>query len=235
MIPEGKCVSSGQQAVAGACLPGAAPSHRDAAGAVIDRMLRLGKFLWRALAGSRGARQAGNQVLRSNRFEVQLPMLYRRRKGIVWYEGRIENINIQGALLHCEETPEPGSLIEVSFRLPDPETAGRGDDVFFWARVVRTSALSEGGRGRGLGVEILRYRTAPGTAADLRRMTGEVRGPFGTRRAPRAPLEIAPWDFPPPVEEPLNLWELLYAPLIQPVRRSVGTGGWALLFGAARA
>ncbi len=249
MILREKCTYSAPQPTSAVCATTALPSHQapDGAGyegstrphAVKVAFLRcLGDSLRRARSIFRLARRTVTETTRTLRYEVQMPMLFRRYKGILWYDGRIENINFQGAFLHGEKALEVGSLIEVSFWLPNPGDPSSGTNVFFWAKVVRTCALGEGSTPRGLGVEILRYRTAPNTAADLRWMTGEVRGPFGTgheRRPPRPPLQISPWDFPPPAEEPLNLWELLYAPLVQPARRSVGTGGWAVFFGAARA
>jgi len=109
---------------------------------------------------------------------MQRPLVYRREGGLIWYDGKIENVSTTG-LLFCGEKPlRPGEVLQVSFWLPAAEGAEERTQIFCWAKVVRIRVPNNFQANHTHAVKILRYRSQPQPPADIRDLIGEVRGPI---------------------------------------------------------
>lgn len=108
-------------------------------------------------------------------------MIYRRKGGLIWYDGDLENISLSGVLLHGEKAIPLGDHVEISFRLPTVPGGTQEGDIFFWARIIRTEQRSNPGAHLALAARVLRYRSEPKPAPDVRKIVGEVRGPVKSR------------------------------------------------------
>jgi hypothetical protein len=123
-----------------------------------------------------GAAPKGNR--RAERFVMQRPLVYRRNDGLIWYDGKIENVSTSGLLFRGEKPLSPGEVLQVSFSLPAAQGADEPTQVFCWAKVVRIRLPNNFQATHTHAVKILRYRSQPQTPADIRDRIGEVRGPI---------------------------------------------------------
>jgi hypothetical protein len=113
---------------------------------------------------------------RADRSIVQVPMVYRRDGGLIWYDGKIENVSTSGLLFHGEKPLSPGEVLQISYRLPAVGPAVEPTEVFCWAKVVRIRLANGPGADHTNAVKILRYRTQPRAPADIRNIIGDGRG-----------------------------------------------------------
>lgn len=140
----------------------------------------VGRFFPRGLA-SRIEALRRNFRRRDRRYAVELTVNYRLHGALEWSAGRSENIASGGVLVRCENPPPEERVVEVSFWLPPQRGSERRLHIFFWGRVLRSEELSA--RRGTMAVQVLRYRTAPRPAEDVREQVGEVRGPVQGRFA----------------------------------------------------
>lgn len=116
--------------------------------------------------------------LRAERCVVQRPLVYRREGGLIWYDGKIENVSRSGLLFRGEKPLSPGEVLQVSFSSPATNDADEPTQVFCWAKVVRIRVPNNFEANHSLAVKILRYRSQLQPPADIRARIGEVRGPL---------------------------------------------------------
>jgi DNA-binding response OmpR family regulator len=114
----------------------------------------------------RKAHAAAAQTLspsRAQRFQLQLPLKYRRLDEDRWHEGRTRNISRSGLLFQAEDLLHPNVVLEINLVLP-PEIAGLSPtEVVCRGEVVRT-VQSEGEQmPPALAAKILQYRFQHGS------------------------------------------------------------------------
>ena len=119
---------------------------------------------------------------RDPRHAMRAPVLYRAHGGLFWYNGVLEDFSVTGVRFRGEKYLPLQCPLEMSFEVP----LHTGDNVkgnfFCWAKIVRSVLPSLGDAQFGIGARILRYRSQMSTAADFRKVIGEVRGPLVTRK-----------------------------------------------------
>jgi PAS domain S-box-containing protein len=94
---------------------------------------------------------------RAQRFQLQLPLRYRRLGENVWHEGTTENISRSGMLFQADEVLQPSAQLEINLVLP-PEIAGlSATEVVCRGEVVRTVEHIGNGLSPALAARILQY------------------------------------------------------------------------------
>jgi len=118
---------------------------------------------------------------RDPRHAMRAPVLYRPRGGLFWYNGILEDFSLTGVRFRGDRYLPLKCPLEMSFEVP----LNTGDNVkgnfFCWAEIVRSVLPSLGDAQFGICARILRYRSQLSTAADFRKVIGEVRGPLETQ------------------------------------------------------
>jgi PAS domain S-box-containing protein len=88
---------------------------------------------------------------RAQRFQLHLPLRYRRLGEKMWHEGTTENISRSGMLFQADEALQPSSQLEINLVLPAEIAGLSATEVVCRGEVVRTVA---GDRGAGEGKKI---------------------------------------------------------------------------------
>ncbi|MGA2746948.1 MAG: ATP-binding protein [Candidatus Sulfotelmatobacter sp.] len=94
---------------------------------------------------------------RAQRFQLHLPLRYRRLGENAWHEGTTENISRSGMLFQADELLQPSSQLEINLVLPQ-EIAGLSEtEVVCRGEVVRTVEHVGNGLSPALAARILQY------------------------------------------------------------------------------
>ena len=94
---------------------------------------------------------------RAQRFQLHLPLRYRRLGEKDWHTGKTENISRSGMLFQADEVLQPSSQLEINLVLP-AEIAGLSEtEVVCRGEVVRTVEGQEGSLSPALAARILQY------------------------------------------------------------------------------
>ena len=100
---------------------------------------------------------------RAQRFQLHLPLRYRRLGESNWHDGKTENISRSGMLFQAEEPLQPSALLEINLVLP-PEIAGlSATEVVCRGEVVRTVEPNAGAVSPALAARILQYHFQHGS------------------------------------------------------------------------
>ena len=75
---------------------------------------------------------------RAQRFQLHLPLRYRRLGEKVWHEGTTENISRSGMLFQADEVLQPNSQLEINLVLPAEIAGLSATEVVCRGEVVRT-------------------------------------------------------------------------------------------------
>ena len=94
---------------------------------------------------------------RAQRFQLHLPLRYRRLGEKDWHDGKTQNISRSGMLFQADEVLQPSSQLEINLVLP-AEIAGLSEtEVVCRGEVVRTVEGQEGSISPALAARILQY------------------------------------------------------------------------------
>jgi PAS domain S-box-containing protein len=94
---------------------------------------------------------------RAQRFQLHLPLRYRRLGEKDWHSGKTENISRSGMLFQADEVLQPSSQLEINLVLP-AEIAGLSEtEVVCRGEVVRTVEGQQGSISPALAARILQY------------------------------------------------------------------------------
>ena len=100
---------------------------------------------------------------RAQRFQLHLPLRYRRLGESNWHEGKTENISRSGMLFQADEPLQPSALLEINLVLPQ-EIAGLSEtEVVCRGEVVRTVLPNGGTVTPALAARILQYHFQHGS------------------------------------------------------------------------
>jgi CheY-like chemotaxis protein len=100
---------------------------------------------------------------RAQRFQLQLPLKYRRLDEKDWHDGETRNISRSGLLFQAEDLLQPNVILEINLVLPT-EIAGLSQtEVVCRGEVVRTVQTSGDEMPPALAAKILQYRFHHGT------------------------------------------------------------------------
>jgi PAS domain S-box-containing protein len=94
---------------------------------------------------------------RAQRFQLQLPLRYRRVGEKVWHEGTTENISRSGMLFKADEALQPNSQLEINLVLPAEIAGLSATEVVCRGEVVRMVAPNPGALNPALAARILQY------------------------------------------------------------------------------
>ena len=95
--------------------------------------------------------------MRAQRFQLHLPLRYRRLGETIWHVGKTENISRSGLLFEADEALQPNSQLEINLVLP-AEIAGLSEtEVVCRGEVVRTVEPDERTMHPALAARILQY------------------------------------------------------------------------------
>jgi len=94
---------------------------------------------------------------RAQRFQLHLPLRYRRLGEDAWHEGETENISRSGMLFQAEETLQPAAQLEISLVLPAEIAGLSATEVVCRGEVVRTVERDGGKMSPALAARILQY------------------------------------------------------------------------------
>jgi hypothetical protein len=94
---------------------------------------------------------------RAQRFQLHLPLRYRRLGEKVWHEGTTENISRSGMLFQADEVLQPSAQLEINLVLPAEIAGLSSTEVVCRGEVVRT--VEPGGKALSpaLAARILQY------------------------------------------------------------------------------
>jgi PAS domain S-box-containing protein len=93
---------------------------------------------------------------RAKRFQIQLPLRYRRLGETAWHVGTTENISRSGLLFLADESLQPSSQVEINLVLPAEIAGLSGTEVVCRGEVVRIIE-SQGNMSPALAARILQY------------------------------------------------------------------------------
>jgi DNA-binding response OmpR family regulator len=95
---------------------------------------------------------------RAQRFQLQLPLKYRRLDEETWHDGKTRNISRSGLLFQAEDLLQPNVVLEISLVLP-AEIAGLSPtEVVCRGEIVRSVAAPGEEMPPALAAKILQYR-----------------------------------------------------------------------------
>ena len=100
---------------------------------------------------------------RAQRFNLHLPLRYRRLGEQGWRKGTTENISRSGLLFHAEEMLQPSAQLEINLVLPVEIAGLAATEVVCRGEVVRSVARTESTVAPALAAKILQYRFQHGT------------------------------------------------------------------------
>ncbi len=93
---------------------------------------------------------------RAQRFQLHLPLRYRRLGETAWHVGTTENISRSGLLFQADESLQPNSQLEINLVLPAEIAGLSGTEVVCRGEVVRT-VEPQGSMSPALAARILQY------------------------------------------------------------------------------
>jgi PilZ domain len=105
-----------------------------------------------------GRRVPGGFVPRADRFQMALPVRYRRLTEESWREGQIENISGSGILFRAGAPLELAAKIELAFSLPSSDPHEPAASIHCKAEVVRLAPPQLPDCRPGLAAAITRFR-----------------------------------------------------------------------------
>jgi PAS domain S-box-containing protein len=94
---------------------------------------------------------------RAQRFQLHLPLKYRRLGEEMWHEGTTENISRSGMLFQAEEALQPSAQLEINLVLPAEIAGLSATEVVCRGEVVRTVQTNGGTVHPALAARILQY------------------------------------------------------------------------------
>jgi len=100
---------------------------------------------------------------RATRFDLRLPLKYRRVGESGWREGTTENISRSGMLFQAEESIAPSALLEINLVLPAEIAGLAAAEVVCRGEVVRTIDPESGNLSPTLAAKILQYHFQHGS------------------------------------------------------------------------
>ena len=100
---------------------------------------------------------------RAQRFQLHLPLRYRRLGENNWHEGKTENISRSGMLFQADELLQPSAQLEINLVLPAEIAGLSATEVVCRGEVVRTVAANGGTVSPALAARILQYHFQHGT------------------------------------------------------------------------
>jgi PAS domain S-box-containing protein len=108
-------------------------------------------------AEPRPARAREIPPTRAQRFQLHLPLRYRRLGENAWHEGTTENISRSGMLFQADELLQPSSQLEISLVLPQEIAGLSATEVVCRGEVVRTVEHNGNSLSPALAARILQY------------------------------------------------------------------------------
>jgi PAS domain S-box-containing protein len=100
---------------------------------------------------------AGSSPTRAQRFQLHLPLRYRRLGENAWHQGTTENISRSGMLFKADEVLQPSAQLEINLVLPAELAGLSATEVVCRGEVVRTVAPTKESVGPALAARILQY------------------------------------------------------------------------------
>jgi PAS domain S-box-containing protein len=94
---------------------------------------------------------------RAQRFQLHLPLRYRRLGETQWHVGTTENISRSGMLFHTDDVLQPNSQLEINLVLPAEIAGLTGTEVVCRGEVVRTIERKGESVSPALAARILQY------------------------------------------------------------------------------
>ena len=94
---------------------------------------------------------------RAQRFQLHLPLRYRRLGDKQWHVGTTENISRSGMLFQADESLQPSSQVEINLVLPAEIAGLSGTEVVCRGEVVRTIERRGETLSPALAARILQY------------------------------------------------------------------------------
>jgi PAS domain S-box-containing protein len=94
---------------------------------------------------------------RAQRFQLHLPLRYRRLGEKSWHDGKTENISRSGMLFQADETLQPNSQLEINLVLPAEIAGLSATEVVCRGEVVRTVEADSNHLSPALAARILQY------------------------------------------------------------------------------
>lgn len=94
---------------------------------------------------------------RAQRFQLHLPLRYRRLGEKIWHEGTTENISRSGMLFQADEVLQPNSQLEINLVLPAEIAGLSATEVVCRGEVVRTVEPNGQALTPALAARILQY------------------------------------------------------------------------------
>lgn len=95
--------------------------------------------------------------VRAQRFQLHLPLRYRRLGETDWHVGTTENISRSGMLFHTDDVLQPNSQLEINLVLPAEIAGLTGTEVVCRGEVVRTIERTSESMSPALAARILQY------------------------------------------------------------------------------
>ena len=102
---------------------------------------------------------------RAQRFQLHLPLRYRRLGEKAWHEGTTENISRSGMLFQADEVLQPNSQLEINLVLPAEIAGLSATEVVCRGEVVRTIENQGSAMNPALAARILQYHFQHGPLA----------------------------------------------------------------------
>ncbi len=106
---------------------------------------------------SQSARVRELPPARAQRFQLHLPLRYRRLGETIWHEGTTENISRSGMLFQADEVLQPSSQLEINLVLPAEIAGLSATEVVCRGEVVRTVEAHGTTINPALAARILQY------------------------------------------------------------------------------
>lgn len=103
------------------------------------------------------ARARQSPPMRAQRFQLHLPLRYRRLGEKEWHSGKTENISRSGMLFQADDVLQPCSQVEINLVLPAEIAGLSGTEVVCRGEVVRTVEAHSGAMPAALAARILQY------------------------------------------------------------------------------
>lgn len=94
---------------------------------------------------------------RAQRFQLHLPLRYRRLGETDWHVGTTENISRSGLLFQADDVLQPNAQLEINLVLPQEIAGLSGTEVVCRGEVVRTVDGDGGKLSPALAARILQY------------------------------------------------------------------------------
>jgi PAS domain S-box-containing protein len=100
---------------------------------------------------------AGTSPTRAQRFQLHLPLRYRRLGESAWHQGTTENISRSGMLFKADAILQPSAQLEINLVLPAELAGLSATEVVCRGEVVRTVAPTDESLSPALAARILQY------------------------------------------------------------------------------